>query len=59
MNLTRLIASTLCMFGLSTGIIINIMESSLINFFYVIFFNLIGVLLLYKGLEEKEKSHAN
>jgi len=54
MNFTRFIASILCMLGLSTGIGVYIREVSLINLFHVIFFNLIGILLLYKGLEKKE-----
>ena len=54
-NLIRFIASFLVMIGLSSCIIVQINNPSLWNLINFLFFNLVGVSLLYFGLESGVK----
>ena len=56
MNINRLTASGLCMIGLTTTILVfsNKIDEGLINWIYLIFFELIGMLLLYNGLDKNK-----
>jgi len=50
MNFQRFIASCLCMVGLTSSIAIYLQSKTQIGFFHIIFFNIIGILLMYKSI---------
>ena len=55
--LRRLIASGLCMIGLTSCIFVygNNIDKGFINWFQIIFFELVGLLLMYKGIEQNNE----
>lgn len=59
-NLTRLTASGLCMLGLTNCIMVytNKIDEGIINWIYLIFFELTGMFLMYKGIDTKQLSES-